>query len=140
MYYKCRYFRIEELVPKNLHTQFGEDCWQFFNPLALEALDNVRIYFDRPVTVNTWLWGGNLQLRGLRPPGTSVGAAYSLHKFGGAFDFDVWEMLAGEVRQVILDNQDQPAFENINCLEADVSWVHMDVRNVEDRIKLVYPR
>jgi hypothetical protein len=113
----------------------------FLNPHALMALDSLRDFFDAPITVNNWLWGGPFSYRGLRPLDCSVGADYSQHRFGNAFDCDVSGVTAEEARVLILGAKDDFGIQHINCIEADVNWLHFDCRNIpyEDRIKIVYP-
>lgn len=139
MFYKCRNFKIEELVDKSTYEKFGEQAWQFFNPSILVSVDGVRDYFGKPITVNNWKAGGPFEFRGLRPLTCQIGAPYGLHRFGGAVDYDVKGLSAEEVRQEILKNPNHEKFKLINCLEGNVSWVHMDVRNIAERIKIVYP-
>ena len=121
-----KYFKIEELVPKDTFEKYGDDCWKYFTDNSLRMLDGVREFFEKPVTVNNWLWGGNLQYRGYRPPDCPIGAPFSYHKSGRAFDFDVKGMSAEEVRRHILDNQDDLLLIWIERMEKDVSWVHVD--------------
>lgn len=137
--YTCKHFRIEEIVDKFTYEKFGELSWQFFNPQALIMIDGIREYFDTQITINNWLWGGDFQFRGLRPKYADVGATHSLHRFGGAFDGDIKGVTAEEARQEILKNKDHELLKHINCIEAKVKWLHSDVRNVSDRIKIVYP-
>ena len=137
--YKCEHFQIEELVDKATYDKFGEQAWMFFDPAILFSLDGVRDYFGKPVTVNNWKAGGPFQWRGLRPRSCDIGAEYSIHRFGGATDLDVKGLTAEEVRQEILKNKDHEKFRLINCMEADVLWLHMDTRNISDRIRIVHP-
>lgn len=141
MYYKCKHFRIEELVPQETFYAHWGASWSFLNPHALMALDSIRELFDCPVTVNNWLWGGHFNYRGLRPKDCSIGADYSQHRLGNAFDCDVKGHTAEEVRETILASKDLFGIQHINCIEADVNWLHFDCRNIpyEDRIKVVYP-
>ena len=137
--YRCRHFSIHELIDEQTFIQWGEDAWMFLRPEALISLDNIRTYFGKPITVNNWIWGGDLQYRGFRPFYCKVGADYSQHRFGNAFDITVEGIGAEEVRQEILANKNHVAFEAITCLETDIEWVHFDLRNVQDRIWLVKP-
>lgn len=92
----------------------------------LITADEIREYYGVPVTINNWYWGGNFKNRGFREMNTSVGAKLSQHKFGRAFDFDVKNVPAEQVRNDIRKGK----FPLITCIEKDVSWVHADVRNV----------
>src|SRR4030067_808286 len=108
MYYKCRNFEIYELVDSVTYSKFGEEAWMFFNTNALKALDGIREYFGTPVTVNTWKNGGNFEFRGLRPISSTLGATYSQHRFGNAFDCDIKGKTAIEVRTEII-NKEKPS-------------------------------
>jgi hypothetical protein len=60
------------------------------------------------------------------------------HKFGGCIDCDFDDVTAEEVRQYILNNPEQ--FPHITALEANVSWLHFDVRvKPWSGIKLINP-
>lgn len=139
MFYKCKHFRIEELVDKLTFDRFGEKSWMFFNQSALKSLDSIREYFGVQVIVNNWLWGGELQYRGLRPKYVQVGSEYSQHRLGNAFDCTLEGVTADKVREEILKNKDKEGFELITCVENKVSWLHFDCRNIENRILIVNP-
>jgi hypothetical protein len=137
--YICRHFKIYELVDEKTFDRHGLRAWEFFNPQALRALDNLREFFGAPVTVNNYHTGGPFQFRGLRPRSCDVGADFSQHRLGNAFDCDIKGVPAEQARQVILDQPDHPQFALINCIEGNVNWLHFDCRNIPDRIRIVYP-
>lgn len=127
--YRPTHFRLEELVDPSTFRLLEEKAWWVLDPRLLWTLDKTRDRYQRVVTVNDWLWGGEHTLRGFRPQGVAVGKPHSQHRYGRAIDLDVRGMPADEVRQDILANQDDPAFVYITCLETDITWVHLDVRN-----------
>jgi hypothetical protein len=135
--YICKYFRIEELVDKYTFEKWGKKSWQFFNPQALMMIDGIREYFDSPMYINNWLWGGNLQFRGLRPLYVDTGKKYSMHRFGGGFDGWLKKVTVKEAREEILKNKDHELLKHINCTEAIDTHLHTDVRNISDRIRIV---
>lgn len=139
LFYKCEFFKIEELVDEVIFKRWGDDAWMFFRPEALISLDGIRSYFNKPVTVNNWAIGGPFQNRGLRAPYSLVGGEYSQHRFGNAFDLDVKDLGVEEVRREILLHRNEPSFSRITCLEIGVTWIHFDCRNIPDRIRLVSP-
>jgi len=98
----------------------------------LITLDEVRKYYGIPVTVNNWYSGGKFNSRGWREPNDKDGATLSQHKFGRAVDFDVYQIPAEEVRNDIRKGK----FPLITCIERDVSWVHIDVRNVKRLLEI----
>ena len=140
MYYKCKYFRIEELVDSLTYKKFGEDSWQFFDIRALKMIDGLREYFDTTIYINNWIWGGVSEYRGLRPKYCEVGALHSAHRFGKAFDMTFKNMTADEVRNRIILDQDNVNLMRINRIEGRVNWIHVDTFNIpnEERIKVVY--
>ena len=130
------FFQLYELVDKNTYVVQGENAWKLFNPLALQALDNLRQYFGRPITVNNWHSGGRFQYRGFRPLDCPIGSKLSQHKLGNAFDCDVEGYTAEEVRWIVLNNKDHELFKLIQRIEDEVSWFHFDLKEVKDRIKV----
>ena len=137
--YVCRDFDIHELVPKSVFERFGVNAWQFLNPIALQGLDGLRDFFGKPIICNTWHRGGKFQFRGFRPADCTVGAPLSQHRLGNAFDLDIRGLSAEDARQAILHNADDPRLALITCIEADVNWLHVDFRNIPDRIRVVKP-
>ena len=137
--YVPRHFKVYELVDKATFDRFGLQALMFLNPLALQALDGIRDFFDAPVTVNNYHSGGSFQFRGLRPRSCSVGAEYSQHRLGNAFDCDIAGVSADQARKIIMDHRNDPRFLFINCIEADVNWLHFDSRNIPDRIRIIHP-
>ena len=138
--YKCKHFKIEELVPEDVFEEYGEElCWQLFDEQALMMLDGIREYFGLPVTVNNWHKGGFFHNRGYRRPDTAIGAKGSMHKLGKAFDSDVKGLTAEEVRKKILSDKDCELLKYINRIEASVSWLHCDVKPVQERIMVFVP-
>jgi len=145
--YKCKYFRIEELVSQDVYNYYGEGrCWQFFNPDLLKTIDDIREHFNKPITINTWLWGGLFHQRGLRAnldglvvQKTNQGKYYiSEHCLGRAVDFDVEGYTAEKVRQEIFKNKDK--FPHIRRIEDNVNWIHIDLKPTDyDGIYLFKP-
>jgi len=129
-YYIPKYFKIEELVDPVMLKRFGSYNL-FKNALdsrILFEIDNIRTFFNKPITINNWNIGGEFSLRGLRPFDCKEGGLLSAHKFGKALDFDVKGLTAEEVRQAIIKNSSK--FINISRMEDNVSWVHIDCVNI----------
>lgn len=120
------HFQLCELVDRVTHEKWGDTAWTLLNPIALEALEGIRMFFDVPVTVNNYHLGGRFQYRGYRGPECEIGAVHSRHRTGNAFDCDVRGYTAADARRIILENQDDPRLAKIQRLEADVNWVHFD--------------
>ena len=63
---RSKYFKIQELVSEAVYKKYGDKSWEFIDTKLIKVLDLLREHFNKPITVNNWLWGGNLQQRGLR--------------------------------------------------------------------------
>jgi len=128
-----RHFRLEELVDKETFKQRGEEAWQLFTSDALIMLDDLREFFNTPITVNNWHSGGPFQFRGYRPPTYKPGVTPgSYHRKGMAFDCDVAGHTAFECRKMIVAaaKVDNPLVAKINRVEGDVNWLHIDCGKV----------
>lgn len=136
--YKCKHFKIYELVPPSLYNKFGEKCWQLFDERLLMTLDAMRERFGS-CTINDWKWGGIFSHSGLRDE-TFYGTvekyltSRSQHKYGRAADCKFKDYTAQEVRAIIL--QEKEKFPYISFIETGplkggkpMTWVHIDVRN-----------
>ena len=146
MFYKPRYFKIEELVDEETYKRFGETALRFFNPLALQGLDNLREFIGEPLIVNNWANGGGYQFSGFRPKWCNVGATYSQHRLGQAFDIKTKKTPVEDVYHNIISNSDSPLLEHLTEME-DIEytgkgaspWLHVAFTNIPDRIKIVKP-
>ena len=148
MFYKCKHFRIEELVDKATYEKFGELAWQFFDPNFLIMIDDLWEYFGVTVYMNNWVWGGTAQYRGLRPWYVDTGADYSAHRFAKGGDMIFKGVAAEVVRNRIIIDQDHPKLKRITRIEGgrnrdgnERPWLHADTMNIPDaqRIQVVYP-
>jgi hypothetical protein len=118
-----------ELVDRAIYERMGETALALFNPEALIALDDLRDFFRREITVNDWSWGGRMQWRGFRTPekATELGAPHSQHARGNAFDCTIQGYTAAEARVMIIAHKDNPLLSRITRLEDSVSWLHFDL-------------
>ena len=151
MFYKPHYFQIHELVDKKTYLKFGDDALMFFNPIALQMLDGLRDFLGVPLIVNNWRQDGPYEFSGFRPSWCQVGAEYSQHRLGNAFDIKLQftGKLINPVRISIenafikiINGQADERLKYLNCME-DIqftpSWLHIDCRNIPDRIRIVKP-
>jgi len=142
------YFKIYELVDRNVFNIFADKAWRFFRPELLETLLWIRINIDSPITINNWHSGGDFQQRGLRhnlstitKKKTKESIIYlSGHVLGAAVDFDVKGKTADETRQWLLDNEDNLPYlirlEHLNLrTKKTITWVHLDMLN-DTKIKV----
>jgi hypothetical protein len=140
MIYKCNYFKIEELVPKNVfnNSEDKNNLWLIFNKDLLKIADYLREDYGK-MTCNDWLWGGHNDERGFREWTTTTGAKYSQHKFGRALDLIPSEYDVEKIREDII-NRKKPYMKLITCVEMDIWWLHFDLRNsIDNNLIKVYP-
>lgn len=130
-FYKPKYFKPQELVDRETFQRFGESSYMFFDIRLLKTIDGIREYFRKPMVINNWHLGGKFSSRGLRTPTNTIGAPYSQHRFGRAVDFHIFGISAEEVRKEIIKNQNIFPFNEITAIEKDVTWVHIDFRNID---------
>lgn len=141
---KSKYFRIEELVSKQVYEKYKEKCWEFIKPEIILFLDNIREFYKKPVIVNNWLYGGNLSQRGLRtnqdPIVKEKNSLYvSQHCLGGAVDFNVQGVSPEEVAKHIIDNQEyyRNFISRLENPKQTATWTHVDCANTEDEEKII---
>ena len=130
--YKPKYFELYEWLPKDFYyaniDEYGNRLWLMFDDRILRTYDKLRERYGR-IIMNDWWWGGNNQYRGWRPFDCLIGAKLSQHKFGRAGD-GIFTKSAEEIRQNILKNEYDNDFQYISVMEKDVSWLHIDCRNI----------
>lgn len=133
--YRCKYFKIEELVHPDLLKEIPENIlWTIFDSKLLKVADTIREEYGT-ITINTSI----IHNAGLRPMNSDVGAKYSAHKFGRALDLHIVyidkNILDNKARIIeynkireYLINKDFIIDNNIN-FEDNVSWLHIDTYN-----------
>lgn len=136
------HFRIQELVPQREYQDFGMNCVWMLDPVAVGVLKLMRRVYG-PITVNDWLWGGDFEFSGYRPPDCGIGAHYSQHKFGRAFDVKSDNYSPDQIREGIINNQELWLNAGLTTIESgDIAetWVHFDTRPTNmDKIFIVKP-
>lgn len=136
------HFTIQELVPEREYQDLGMNCRWLLDPVAVHVLKLMRQVYG-PLTVNDWSFGGDFQYSGYRPPDCSVGAHYSQHKFGRAFDVKSEQYTPDQIREGIMANQELWLDAGLTTLESGkiaTSWVHFDTRPTNmDEIMIVKP-
>jgi len=97
-------------------------------PLLAQAY---RDWFEAPLIINNKYRGGSFDFRGFRPHYTEVGARYSQHRFGRAFDSHIKGLSYAKMYQEILENFEYFSRYGLTTLE-DIKdtkgWVHSDMR------------
>ena len=127
--YRCRHFKLQELVEPTIYRERGERAWELLRPEALMTLDAMRDKFG-PLEVNNWYNGGERDEAGLRRFGTGTGAEFSMHKYGGAFDPKPKAVTVREMYDYVLAHPDEfPHIRAVENIAATPTWMHFDVRN-----------
>ena len=137
--FKPSNFKIQELVSDIIYQKYQFKpylLWNVFDERLLYTLDRLGKRYGKLV-MNDWLWrrhdSNANRYRGWRDPSCTIGAALSQHKFGRAGDVIPVETTAEQIRQDILFSPFHQDFKFITCIEADVSWLHFDVRPRDKR-------
>lgn len=129
MGYRPRDFKLEELVPPDIHSARGERAWELLDTYALLTLQTLRDKLG-PITVNNWHVGGQYRESGLRSLITKTGATLSQHRFGRAFDCKLKSHAPREAADYILAHQAEfPYLTVLENPDATPTWLHFDTRN-----------
>lgn len=137
--YRCEHFRIEELVSRRVFLDKAHKAWRFFAPELLRTADKLRKRYG-PAECNTWVFGGDIQYRGLRLGDEYLASsAYSGHRHGKSLDLVFADVTAEEIRADILKFPDHEDFQFITELELGVSWVHFACCTNVERILTYKP-
>lgn len=136
------YFRIEELVSPGAYKKYKHHGDYFFlsrfDKRLIENMLWIRETSGRKITVNTWLWGGRFDERGIRDTSTPMvqsraaknDAWLSGHVLAMALDYDVEGQTAEEHRAWLVKRS--TLLPNPIRLERkyngkQINWVHLDV-------------
>lgn len=140
MFYKCKYFKIQELVSPGVYNKYGEKAWEFFNPLILKDLDYLRELFGVPITINNWCYGGGYKESGLRANKDNIVKEkndyyLSAHCLGNAFDIKVKNHTPKQIFDIILKNQKDLNITRIEDIETTgkLGYVHIDITNINHK-------
>ena len=128
MLYKCRYFKLQELVPPDVFQKYGDFAWRFFDEAILRDLDTIREHHGA-ITINNWSFGGNLRNCGYRSNLYEKSNLYcSAHLMGKAFDLHSInnKKLYADINQLFNSGK----LKAIKRIESPTStkygWVHID--------------
>lgn len=121
---EIKHFNVQEFVFPELYDVYGDESIQFISKNIILTAIQLREIFG-VMYINTWLFGGDLKYRGLRPYDCPIGALKSSHKTGKAIDFHFKNATTEEVREYILKNRF--SFPLVNRMEMDTdTWIHLD--------------
>lgn len=128
-----KYFKVQELVDRATYERFGDSSVMFLDQRLLRGVDAMRGKLEASMIINTWDGGGGLQFRGFRPPTSTVGAAFSQHRFGRAVDFHSSHIGINEVQAWVMENQKflrDLGFTTVENFLHTPTWVHLDMRTL----------
>ena len=128
---KSKYFKIHELVPKEMYKDKGESAWRYVPKAHIKVLDKLKEHFNLgTMTINNYAWNGNREWSAGRYEESRWHSKYSMHSYFQAYDIVFSHYTAEEVRNYIIENHKEE-FEDIGGIELGVSWVHIDFRNTD---------
>ena len=133
------HFKPYEVVDQNTYQQMGDSAESLLTLDCRFSFDGIwEFFYQRDghcvIICNNWHTGGPFQWRGWR----TVEAAHKLgsptgheqHTAGNAGDLTIQGYTAEQARQIIKENQDNPLLAKITRLEANVSWLHFDCKQL----------
>lgn len=141
--YKCKYFKIHELVDQKTYENTPEwKLWLLFDDRLLKTIDFIREALGQPITINNWKWGGDRQWSGYRPPNTPYYSQFSQHSLGRAVDMVFSNISAQEVRDKLKDLINNGKLDHIalsftfeesksyrDTKRDALKWCHLDLRS-----------
>ncbi|MGL4935000.1 MAG: hypothetical protein ACRC51_05950 [Cetobacterium sp.] len=145
--YKCKYFKLQELVCPDIYKQYGDSAWEFFDQNFLKDLDGIRELFNTAIIINNWHIGGSYKESGLRcalcnevKKHTLKGKVnMSAHKMNGA-DLKLKGIEIKKAVETIVNNAHR--FKTIKRIENPdytPTWLHVDTRGHHEGIKIFNP-
>lgn len=135
-------FFLDEFIDPVTYSARGARSIELMDMRIILAIQYLRDITGKKITVNNWIHGKILRLRGYRPEGTRIGAKWSQHKYGRALDFNIEGMTTREVHALILEHE-QVFIERqwITVIEDprdSPTWIHVDCRYTGmDKIRIV---
>lgn len=132
-----KYFELHELVDKETWTKLGAKSIWMLNEKAVKGLEALREAIGKPITVNNWYWGGNLENRGYRSIYSTTGAKFSQHRVGNAFDINVKGMSSDEVNEYIQKNYHKFGITTVEDINFTPTWTHIDFRFTNQKELLI---
>lgn len=131
--YKCKYFKLNELVSPAVYAHFGVFGWKFLNQGVLRDLDTLRELWGKPLIINNYAWGGSYKESGLRCNTDSIVKSkktpyLSGHVLGLGFDIKPEDIKqVPELYKFIkLNFHKLSTISRIEDISSTPSWVHVD--------------
>ena len=146
--YKCKYFKIQELVCPHVYEKYGDKSWEFFNEEFLKELDIVREVLGVPIVINNWSKGGQYRESGNRCQFCSIVAKkiankelnMSMHNLYQAFDLKPKELEIRKAVEIIMDNIHRfKIIKRIENPDNTLTWIHIDTKGHHKGIRIFNP-
>jgi len=133
--YVPEYFQLHEVFPPDMiNGHKGNYLWSYMHQAVNVTIDRLRERYGKAY-MNTWGFNPDIQkvygthyFRGWRSKDCDVGASLSQHKMGCAADMAFVHVTTESIREDILAQPSDEAFEYITCIEMEVNWLHFDCR------------
>lgn len=140
--YKCKFFKITELVHPSILSKYGEDkCWTFFDDRLLKFIDWLREKYGS-IVINS----SSAKNCGARPMESTVGAGMSAHKLFRGFDCHIMSIekkylkkadkakAYSSVRKEIMKEKEWDFLNfEITSSNEPITWLHVDTYNRKNR-------
>ena len=128
-------FRTEEFVDRATFELLGIEAIKLLDERLKLTIEQIRKFYNFPMVINNWVFGGNFQNRCYRTQKSIVGSRSGSHYRGMGVDFDCYDakkvmIPAIEMRKKIFADIDK--FPYIRMIETGVNWVHVDVMDEKD--------
>ncbi|MGL5023737.1 MAG: hypothetical protein ACRC5S_10565 [Cetobacterium sp.] len=146
--YRCKYFKIQELVCPHVYKKYGDKAWEFFNEDFLKDLDTVREVLGVPIIINNWHIKGQYKESGNRCPFCSIVAKkiankelnMSMHNLCQAFDLKPKGLEIKKAIDMIMDNVHRfKVIKRIENPDHTPTWLHIDTKGHHKGIKIFNP-
>jgi len=128
---KSKYFKIHELVPEKLYESVHEDLlWSMIDSRLITVIDKLKEKFNHgTMTINNYYWNGDRKWSGIRTKDSKYYSDGSQHSIGNAVDIIFSNYNASDIREYILENQDEfPGIGGVEDFDG-MGWVHIDTRD-----------
>ncbi len=122
-------FTLAEFVHPEILDRWGAKSLWFIDPKIFTIAQAFRDRFNRPVTINDWIIGGEYINSGLRQFNCKIGTTLSQHKFGRAIDIKIKGIDPLEVQHDIRNFAYYYQMAGLTAIEDSTpTWTHADCR------------
>ena len=140
MIYKCKYFKLQELVPPDVYQKYGDFAWCFFDEDILKDLDTIRAKHGA-ITINNWSFGGNLRNCGFRSNLYENSKLYcSSHLCGKAFDLHSVNnhKLYNDIHELFKQGKLKAIKRIESPKTTKYAWIHIDSYRTDNKELVIF--